>query len=153
MSRERSQSAFRSIVGKTIPEVILEARWANIVLGTTSVTSTLSEGLPLDSWEGYPRSDSGGRIGKAWAASKVSRTRSQSAFSSIVGKSIPEVILEARWAKIAMRAKNVTRTLSEGLPLDSWEGHPRSDSGGQMVKYCSGSKQCHENALRGPSAR
>ena len=60
MSRERSQMAFRSIVGKAIPEVILEARWANIALGAKSVTRTLSEALPLDSWEGHRRSDSGG---------------------------------------------------------------------------------------------
>ena len=82
----------------------------------------------------------------------MSQDRSQRAFRSIVGKTIPEVILEARWANIAMSAKSVTSTISEGLPLDRWEGHPRSDSGGQMVKYCSGSKPRHENALAGPSA-
>ncbi len=42
------------------------------------------------------------------------------------------MILEAKWANIALRAKSVTRMFSEGLPLDSWEGQPRSDSGCQM---------------------
>ena len=59
MSRERSQRASRSIVRKASPEMILEARWANIALGANRVTRTLSEGLPLDSWEGHPRSETG----------------------------------------------------------------------------------------------
>ena len=37
MSRERPQRAFRSIVEKAIPDVILEARSANIALGAKRV--------------------------------------------------------------------------------------------------------------------
>ena len=50
MSRVRPQRAFRSIVEKAIPDVILEARSANIALGGKLVTRTFSECLPLDSW-------------------------------------------------------------------------------------------------------
>ena len=80
---------------------------------------------------------------------KVSRERSQRPFRSKVGNAIPEVILEARWSNIALGANRVTRTLSQGLPLVSWEGHPRSDSGCQMGKYCSGAKSATRTLWQG----
>ena len=78
MSQERSQRAFRSIVGKAIPEVILDARWANIVLGAKSVARTLSEALSLDSWDGHPEVIPEARWGNiALGAKSLTRTLSE----------------------------------------------------------------------------
>ena len=61
-SRKLSESVQKA--SRRFPKSFQKAsRWANIILGTKSVTRTLSKSLPLDSWEGHPRSDSGGDTG------------------------------------------------------------------------------------------
>ncbi len=49
------RAAWRSNARWALQEWWSNARWANIALGANSVTRTLSEALPLDSWEGHPR--------------------------------------------------------------------------------------------------